>query len=299
MYTDDIIDTHMHLWDLKNNYPWLESNDATLEYLGGNYDKLKKNFLVPDYIGLTHKHNVKKSVHLEAFGFAGNPVAETRWLQEQANQFGFPNAIIAHADLHQHDIETVIKQHCQYPNMRGIRMALNYHDNPLLRMTDREDYMQDKQWQKGFALLEKYNLLFEMQIYDHQITKAIELIQAFPQTTIVLEHFAWPLDLSENGFKIWQERMAKIARFNNVYLKVSGIGWVFKKANIETIKNYITTAIKIFGIDRCMFGSNFPADSLFISFDELINTYKTILSTYTSEEQRKFFYDNAKRVYRL
>ena len=94
MYNDKIVDTHMHLWDLKNNYPWLMNNAAPLITLGGNYDKLKQTFLVKDYVALTKNQNIAKSIHVEAFGFEGNPVLETQWLQKQADQFGFPHGIV-------------------------------------------------------------------------------------------------------------------------------------------------------------------------------------------------------------
>jgi predicted TIM-barrel fold metal-dependent hydrolase len=298
-YNDNIIDTHMHLWDLANKYPWLETNDPTLEHLGGNYDQLKANFLVPDYIKLTQHHKIEKSVHLEAFGFAGSPVAETEWLQTQADKQGFPHAIIAHADLHLPNVENILQQHSQHANVRGIRMALNYHEQPNLRMTDRGDYMQDAAWLHGFALLEKYNLSFDLQIYDHQIDDAITLAKQFPNTVIILEHFAWPLDLSPQGFAVWQQRLKRIAACPNVMLKLSGIGWVFQRLAQQQIQAYFSVAIDVFGFDRCMFGSNFPADKLFYTFDNLIQAYKSVFANYALDEQHKYFYATAKRVYRL
>lgn len=299
MYTGNIIDTHMHLWDLKNNYPWLMTDVPALINLGGNYDSLKQNFLAEDYIALVKDHKVTQSVHVEAFGFEGNPILETKWLQAQADQFGFPHGIVAHADLHDPNVEEVIMQHCQYPNMRGIRMALNYSENPPLQMAEHGDYLSDKQWRKGFGLLAKYNLLFDLQIFDNQIEDAISLAKEFSDINIVIEHFAWPLDASEQHLAIWRQKMTAIAECPNVFVKLSAIGWVFKNANFETLNKYILEAIKIFGIHRCMFGSNFPPDSLFYSFNDLMLTFKKIFSIYSENEQHKFFYENAKRIYRL
>lgn len=200
MYNDNIIDTHMHLWDLRNNYPWLMSNVPTLIRLGGNYDKLKHSFLAEDYIKESQKQKITKSIHIEAFGFKGNPVLETQWLQKQADQCGFPHGIIARAELHEPDIKTILKQHCQYPNVRGIRMALNYHHEPDLCMADRGNYLKDAKWKKGFALLEEYHLVFDLQIYDHQLEEAALLAQTFPNINIIIEHLAWPLNISEIGF---------------------------------------------------------------------------------------------------
>lgn len=299
LYTVPIIDTHMHLWDLNNHYAWLETNDPVLVNLGGNYDELKKNFLVEDYIALTEHHHIVKSIHIEAFGFEGNPILETQWLQKQSDQFGFPHGIVAHAPLHDPHVETLLKQHRQYPNVRGIRMVLNDHNDPLLKMAERGDYLRDPHWRKGFSLLSTYNLSFDLQMYDHQIDDVISLLQEYPETSVILEHLAWPLDFSETAFKIWQERMANIAHYQNVSLKVSGLGWIFKDVGSEVFSRYVKAGIELFGIDRCMFGSNFPPDRLFYSFDEAIMIFKTILSKYPEGDQAKFFYLNAKKVYRV
>jgi predicted TIM-barrel fold metal-dependent hydrolase len=299
MYKGEIIDTHMHLWDLKNNYPWLTTNVPTLEYLGGDYNKLKHNFLGNDYFKLAQQQKITKSIHVEAFGFEGNPILETQWLQKQADLYGFPHGIIARAELHDPHIEETLKQHAQYPNLRGIRMVLNYHDNPLLRMADRGDYLKDTQWRKGYSLLSKYNLIFELQIFDTQIEDAVNLIRDFPNIPVVIEHLAWPLDLSAKGFSKWKQRITRLANYPNVFMKLSGLGWVFKKVELSLLTSYIVSAINLFGPDRCMFGSNFPPDSLFYNFNELVDKLKVIFTIFTEEEQHKIFYKNAEKIYNL
>jgi len=67
VYTGPVIDTHMHLWDLANGYPWLSKPDPAFERLIGNYDQLRRDFLAPDYRALTRDANVVKSVHIQAF----------------------------------------------------------------------------------------------------------------------------------------------------------------------------------------------------------------------------------------
>lgn len=300
LYTGKIIDTHMHLWDLskKGHYAWLKTDSPVMVDLVGNYNQIKHSFSIEDYIALIKNQNVVKSIHVEA-AFDGNPVMETQWLQEISNQFEFPNGIVAHADLADPDVNEVLKQHCQYINMRGIRMTLNYDQkNPKLRWVDR-DYLRDKQWKKGFSLLAKYNLIFDMQIFDTQIDDVISLVKEFPDNIVVINHYAWPLDISENHLKIWQERLERLAEHPNVFLKLSGIGWIFKKAEFNTVNNYTLAGIKAFGIDRCMFGSNCPPDELFYTFDDLVLTFKKIFIDYSTEEQHKLFYENANRIYRL
>lgn len=300
IYTGKIIDTHMHLWDLskEGHYQWLKTDSPVMIDLVGNYDQIKHSFFIEDYIAMIKNHNVVKSIHVEA-AFDGNPVQETQWLQKLADQYGFPHGIVAHANLFNPDVEDTLKQQCQYANVRSIRMTLNYDKaNPKLQWVD-HNYLLDKQWRKGFSLLAKYNLIFDMQIFDTQIDDAISLVKEFPDNRVVINHYAWPLDVSENHLKVWQQKLEHLAKHSNVFLKLSGIGWIFKKAEFNIVKNYTLAGIKAFGIDRCMFGSNCPPDELFYSFDDLVQTFKKIFIDFSEEEQRKLFYDNANRVYRL
>jgi predicted TIM-barrel fold metal-dependent hydrolase len=299
MYTGPIIDSHMHLWDLANGYAWLSNCDPNMERLFGNYDSLRKDFLVPDYMRLTSGFNVVKSVHVQAFGFPNNPAGETQWLQEQADQYGYPHGIVAYADLADPGVEETLQQHCERANARGIRMPLNYAEDSWRRMCDRNDYMRDKQWRKGFALLSRYGLTFDLQMYDHQTPDAVALARDFPETTILIEHLAWPIDLSDGGFKRWSDHLASLAERPNVFLKVSGIGCIFGRSHAHLIPQYLRQAIVTFSPDRCLFGRNCPPDTVFYDFAPLLKLYMVAVSDYSPNQQHQFFCGTAQRVYRL
>ena len=302
MYDGPIVDSHMHLWDLAQGYPWLSKPDPAFERMIGKYDSLRRNFLVPDYLALTRGSNIVKSVHLQAFGFPGHPVAETEWLQKQADEFGYPHGIVAFADLADPDVDETLKRHVAFANVRGIRMSLSFPekaDESWRRMADRDDYMRDKQWRKGFALLSRHGLSFDLQIYDHQAPDAVTLAHDFPETTIVVEHLAWPIDLSEEGFERWAQRLRSLAECPNVFLKTSAIGAVFRGSSPDLIRKYLRRAVAAFGADRCMFGSNCPPDTLFYGFRDLVAAYGEAFSDLSPAEQHDIFYGTALRVYRL
>lgn len=289
----------MHLWDLANGYDWLSHNDANFERLFGNYDSLKRNFVAPDYVAMTRDCNVVKSVHVQAFGFPDDPVGETAWLQGQADQYGYPQGIVAYANLTHPGLEETLRQHCTYANVRGIRMPLNYAREPWRCMTDREDYMRDTQWRRGFALLSDYGLSFDLQMYDHQAAEAVALAQRFPETTIIIEHLAWALDLSSVGFEQWRQHLQTLSQCSNVFLKLSGIGCVFRKSDPRSIRQWLRQAVSCFGPRRCMFGSNCPPDTIFHDFKVLLKMYREALADYSPDEQEMIFYGTAQRIYRL
>ena len=299
MYAGPVIDAHMHLWDLANGYDWLSHNDPNFERLFGNYNSLKHNFLAPDYLAMTRDCHVVKSVHVQAFGFPDNPVGETAWLQEQADQYGYPQGIVAYANLMHPDVEETLRRHCAWANVRGIRMPLNYAAEAWRRMTDRGDYMRDAQWRRGFALLSHYGLSFDLQMYGHQVADAVALAQCFPETTIVIEHLAWPLDLSLVDFAQWSRHLQALSQCPNIFLKLSGIGCVFRQSDPGWIRQWLRQAVSCFGPKRCLFGSNCPPDTIFYDFKTLLRMYSEAYADYSPDEQEAIFCGTAQRVYRL
>ncbi len=291
------IDPHHHLWDLsKNQYSWLTSPVET-NFLG-NYQPLQKNYLLTDYLHDCANQQIEKSVHIQAGYNRLNCVDETRWLQSIADQHGFPHGIVAYANLAAPNLEEMLKAHCQFPNMRGIRQCLNWHIDPYYKDCE-ENFIDQPQWQKGFALLEKYNLSFDMQIYPDQMISALSLAKQYPHIAIIIDHIGMPLWHDEINIKLWQERLAMLSTYKNVYIKLSGFGMIKHDWSIDDIKPYVKFVIETFGTDRCMFASNFPVDGSYTSFDQLYNAYQIIASDLNKIEQENLFYNNAQRIYRL
>ena len=166
-------------------------------------------------------------------------------------------------------------------------------------MTDRGDYMRDTQWRRGFGLLSGHGLSFDLQMYDHQAADAVNLAQCFPETTIIVEHLAWALDLSSEGFDQWREHLDALSQCPNVFLKLSGIGCVFRDSDPGWIRHWLQEAVSCFGPKRCMFGSNCPPDTIFHDFKTLLRMYMEAFADYSPDEQEELFWGTARRVYRL
>lgn len=288
MYQGQIIDTHMHIWNKANGYSWLP-------YLAEG--ALNHHFFMKDYLEMSKHQPISQMVYIECGGFPENPVLETQWVQQQADRYGGPQAIVAYAKLDSPEVEKVLKGHLQYPNLRGIRMPLNYVAGCF--GADREDYMKDDAWRTGYALLSKYHLPFEMQIFDAQIPDACKIAKDFPETPIILQHLGWLIKNDMDYIHQWKDRLAQLAQYANVFLKISCIGWIFQRNDEATILSYIKEAVHIFGANRCMVGSNCPPDKIYISFDDIFNYFRKALSEYSDLDQQKIFYGNAKRIYRL
>lgn len=295
MYKDEITDAHFHLWNLDHgDYPWLKGEESEFEALIGSPKKIQKNFLIPDYESLVKPFHVTKGVHVEANTDIKKALYETEWLQKIADSHGFPHAIIAQADLTDPDIENVLKDHCQFPNVRGVRQILFHQEG-----SSRKNLLNDPHFRKGIKALGRQLLSFDISIFGHQIRDVAKLTKEYDDVMFILDHLGWPLDISDKGFERWMSDLSLLAENKNVYLKLSGIGLIFKSYENKNIERFLHGGIKVFGADRCMFASNIPPDGLFMSYGEMIDIFRKTLALYDLEEQRKVFYENAKQFYEL
>lgn len=297
--TVKIVDAHHHLWDLKaNHYPWL--HDPKTPRLYGDHAPICRDYVLTDYLADIGGLEIVKSVHVQADHDFAEPVRETRWLQSIAdkadNPRGFPHAIVAFADLAGDNAAEILEAHCQSPNMRGIRQALNgIVTNPARH----PDILNDDRWRANVGLLGRSGLSFDLQVLPVQMASAAQLIDRFPELPFVLLHVGLPMDQSADGLRHWRGGLRNLAERPNLDVKISGFGMFDRKWTTESIRPLVMTTIETFGARRVMFGSNFPVDGMMASFDRVWQAYIEITSAFSDDEKRMMFADNACRFYRI
>ncbi len=293
-----IVDAHHHLWDLAaNHYPWLSGPPVTAHF--GPYDRIRKTYGVAEYLRDARGQHVVQSVHVEAGADPADPVRETRWLQAQADRYGFPHGIVAYADLAAPDAPAVLEAHRSFPNVRGIRM-MAWPPGQLRGSGDPgRSRMSDRAWRRGFARLPTLGLTFDLQAPPPLMAEAAALAADFPDVGLALTHAGLPLDRSPEGLAAWRAGMRALAERPNVCVKVSGLAMTDWHWTVDSLRPLVLETIEIFGVDRAMFGSNFPVDGLYSDFDTLFDAYRRIVAGFTLDEQRRLFHDNARRFYRL
>ena len=159
--------------------------------------------------------------------------------------------------------------------------------------------MQDPRWLEGFARLQRHGLSWDLRVPFWHLPEAARVAQDFPQVPIVLNHTGFPWDRSEAGLAAWRQAMETIARQPNVHLKVSEFGLKDQPWDYASNRRIVLDAIAIFGIERCMFASNFPVAGLRIGYDELVRSVARMLDGFSEVERHAFFVGNASRFYRL
>ncbi|MCB1671357.1 MAG: amidohydrolase family protein [Gammaproteobacteria bacterium] len=316
-----IIDPHHHLWKQ-----------------GLGFDYLLDEFRQDTGSG----HNVRKTVFVECHAFYDRDaprhlrsLGETRTIaglaqQTAASDQGNPQlaAIVGHVDLalagkSQSLLREVLEQHLAAGRglLRGIR-HIGAHDRNADRffITPRSpSYLYGKEpFRQGLRILAELGLTFDAWHYHHQNQDFLELAQAVPECTLILDHFGTPLGVGnyrgcrDEIFQQWKEDIRAISRCPNVYAKLGGLampdnGYDWHKRErppdsdefVSTQKRYYLHTIDCFGPERCMFESNFPMDRYSLSYQVLWNGFKKMVADFCDQDRHALFYGTAERVYRL
>ena len=294
-----IVDCHQHFWRLDQNYyPWL-SDEKPVHFRYGDYSVIKRNYMPAGYKRDIGTNRVVKTIHEEAWADPKNPVAETRFIDEIAAQYEFPNALVGAAWLARDDIAEVLAGHAQSKLARGVRNFPAPEANMPEPNRGETGSMDDPQWRRGFALLEQYGFSADIQVSWQQADALAALAADFLRTQIVIVHAFLPNDRSDEGLRGWRGALEKVAAKPNVAIKLSGLGQPNTPWTLEANGPIIRDAITIFGPERVMFASNYPVDRIVGTFQTIYDGFRAAVADRPLREQRALFHDNAVRIYRL
>jgi L-fuconolactonase len=281
-------------------------------------------------------HNIVSTVAVEcryAYRSDGadelKPVGEVEFLESVADRVAgdrtikprIAAAIVGHADLLLGDaVAPVLEAHlvASPQRFRGIRYSATWDASDGLRSEALQGLFGDRKFRQGLAWLEKLHLSFDAWVYHPQLTELAELARAFPAVPIILNHIGAPLGIGPYAgkraevFQLWSSGMVKLAKCHNVVVKLGGVGslrsgydWherAVKPSSIElakTLQPYFEHCIDNFGVDRCLFESNFPVEKRANTYVNLWNAFKRMTENYTAGERAALFHDTAARVYRI
>ena len=108
-----------------------------------------------------------------------------------------------------------------------------------------------------------------------------------------------PADRDDESIQGWRQGMQILAHCPNIVAKISGLAMCDWHWTVESIRPFVLNTIDDFGVERCMFASNFPVDKLFSSFDAVWDAFKEITADFSDDEKAALFHHNAEKYYRL
>ena len=257
-----VVDAHVHLWDPARTdwYPYLSHPQAPG---AGDASRMFRRFDADTYRAEAAEWNVEKFVNVAA-ATGRHSIEETIELDGSA-QAGGPDAIIGGlppTDTVAEAIELLDRQMAA-SRFRGVR-PMGVHGGPVP-----DAGVLD-------ALAER-DLVFELMSHADQLQVAAAQLAGFDDLTVVVEHTGWPRSNSDEERDLWRIGIDALAALgDNILCKLSGLAMPFGSMSVDAFAPWLEYAIEAFGVDRCMFASNFPVDAMYGTFDDLYATFSTV-----------------------
>ena len=295
-----ILDAHQHFWDPQANYhPWLCDAEA-IPFRYGDYSPLRRPYLPPEYRAAMGRLPLLGSVYVETEWDPADPLGESRWVSALAAREGLPSAVVAQAWLNHEDVADVLAGQAAFPLVRGIRHKPAAAGSPQAARSGAPGSMDDPRWRDGYALLERHGFSFDLQTPWWHLDAAARLAGDFPRVPLILNHTGLPALRDPENLGRWRQALEGLARQPNTAIKISGLGLANQPWRVEANGPLIRDAITIFGVERAMFASNFPVDSLVVeNLETLWRNFLGIVADYAPADQAALFGGNAARWYRI
>ena len=294
-----IVDAHHHFWDLSlGRHPWL-CRQPWVHMRYGDYGAFRHDYMPADYFRDAQGFNVVKTVYVETEWDPDDPLGEVEWVQGVMEEHGYPNAVVAQAWLDAENVAEVLAAHADSGVVRGVRHKPCATHSPHMPAPHPRGSMSEQRWRDGYALLARHGLSFDLQVVHWHMPEAAGLARDFPDTPIIINHAGLPSDRSDEGLAVWRRSLESVAAEANVCIKISGIGVPGRPWTVEANRQVVLDIIAIFGVERCMFASNYPVDRLGGSYRDIFEGFMTITAHLPEADRRRLFHDNAVRCYRL
>jgi L-fuconolactonase len=278
-----IVDTHVHLYDIDRfRYAWLSS-----------VPRINRTCLIPDFDAARGDVEVEKFVFAEVAVSDDAHIEEAEFVQQLADGDTRLAGIVAHAPLERGaEVKETLERLAAMRNVRGVRRLIETERDPSFCLADA--------FVGALKLLPSYGFTFDLCVKHWAITYAIELARRCPEVTFVLDHIGKP-DIRNGLVEPWRRQIGELAALPNVVCKVSGVITEADHAHWtrEDLAPYVTHVIEQFGFDRIMYGSDWSVAELTHRYGEFVEILDGLMSGVPESELRKFYRDNAIRIYRL
>ncbi len=275
------IDTHQHFWNLSRvEYPWLTAD----------FGPIYRTFEPPDLEPLLREAGIDKTVLVQS----ANSYADTEYMLEQADRYPWIGAVIGWVPLLEPDeAARALERFAAHPAFRGIRHLI--HDEP-----DPDWVVQDRVIE-GLRVLADRGAIFEVvAVFPNHLKHVPTLAERVPHLTMVIDHLAKP-PIKAGQMEPWAAQMAAAAQYPRVHAKVSGLntaaGWDTWSA--QDLEPYIEKAVELFGVDRLMFGSDWPVCLLAGDYASVWRETNIALAGLSEAERAAILGGTAQRVYRI
>ena len=268
------IDAHHHLWDLEAvHYPWLSAQGEPRFF--GDPSPIQRNYLIDEFREDAGNNGFKGSVHIQVG--AADPWGEATWVDGIARTHpDWPLVQVAFCDLTSDQREHELDRLQTLGSIRGVRQIVGRAPGEDAA-SGTNTLIESDAFAQGLKSLQDRGLSFDLQLLPELMAPTAMVLRDTPDLRVALCHAGSPYDRSADGIRSWSEQLIELSALPNIYCKLSGLGMFDHQWETESFLPIVETCLEQFGADRCMFGSNFPVDSLTSTYSRLIEAYRTLI----------------------
>jgi L-fuconolactonase len=272
------IDSHKHFWHYDPaDYPWIAPGSI-----------LQQDYLPHDLQPQLQQGGIGGCIAVQA----RQDFKENRFLTKLASEHAFILGVVGWIDLRSPQASKQAYAFKQMPKAVGVRHVVQDEPDP--------HFMAGATFRAGIAQLQQHQLAYDILIYEGQLADAIALVRDFPEQRFILDHVAKPR-IRQRELQPWAARMTELSRFPNVFVKFSGM---ITQADPQHWKPqdltpYWETTVQAFGMDRVLFGSDWPVIRLAGEYARWVEVVERWLDPFTQDQRDQVWGKNAQRAYLL
>ncbi len=276
-----MLDTHHHLWSYNaDDYPWIPANTP-----------LAQNHLLVELEEATSLAGVTGTIAVQA----RQTNEESASLLKIADQSDLIRGVVGWIPLVSENVDEDLELFSDNPKFVGIRHVLQ--DEP-------DAYFLRDDFHRGLSKLPAHDLRYDILLYQHQIPVATKLVDRQPELGMIIDHIAKPKAQKGRVEHEWRSGMKELAKRENILgVKFSGLATEFpKKDEIDpdTIRAYFEETLEIFGVERVMFGTDWPVCLLRLdSYKQWADTVIILTSSLSGNEKDLILEKNGETAYQL
>ncbi|MCR8666736.1 amidohydrolase family protein [Aestuariibaculum sp. M13] len=274
-----IIDSHQHFWKYEPvKHAWIDDDMAVI----------RKDFMPSDLQSVYQDNGVDGCVAVQA----DQTLEETDFLLQLSKDNSFIKGVVGWVDLRADNLETTLEKYIEANKLKGFRHVVQ--GEPDHNFLLRPDFL------RGIEVLQKNNYTYDILIFPHQLGAALEFVKCFPNMNFVVDHIAKPY-IKDGFYDGWAALMTEIAKYENVYCKMSGI---ITEADYHTwtpeqIQPYMELVLEAFGSNRVMYGSDWPVCLVAGNYTKVKELTTNFIATLSTSEQQQIMGTNAVKFYKL
>lgn len=273
-----IIDAHQHFWKYHPvKDAWI---DASMEVI-------RKDFLPKDLWPILKNNGVDGCIAVQA----DQSETETEFLLDCAKQNAFIKGVVGWIDLLNKDVENRLAHYSKNKTFKGVRHIVQ---------AEPEDFVLQKAFQNGISKLTQFGLTYDILVFPHHLKNVIKMVRKFPDQQFILDHIGKP-NIKDGKLKNWEKDIRALSQFKNVACKVSGMvtEGKWKKWKASDFDKYLDVIFDSFGVNRLMYGSDWPVCLLSASYKQQLNIIQDYTNTFTEGDKNKVMGLNAIQIYNL